>query len=341
MTEPLLSLRSVEVRLGRRRVGRSSGPRTILTGVDLDIAPGEIVGVIGETGSGKTTLARTVLGAVRPAAGSITFDGRDLVGLSKRELRSFRRSGALQLILQDPLRSLDPDFTVEAIVSEGLTIRGGVSASERHERVARTLRLVGLDPEIAARHPSEISGGQRQRVSIARSLIVEPRLLICDEPVSALDASTRNYLLSILADVRRELGVALLVISHDLASLAALADRIAVLFQGRIVEDGPIEEVFNRPQHPYTALLLSSAPEISRGWSTFGVSRSALRRPALQVLADEEQGCAYANRCPFVDEACRTAQPPLVAGTPDHRVACVHSTTWQERAMNGLVGASK
>jgi oligopeptide/dipeptide ABC transporter ATP-binding protein len=341
MAGPLLSLQSVEVRLGRRRAGRSSGPRTILSGIDLDIAPGEIIGVIGETGSGKTTLARTVLGAIHPVAGSISFDGRDLVGLSKRELRSFRRSGALQLILQDPLRSLDPDFTVEAIVSEGLTIRGGVGASERHERVARTLRLVGLDPEIAARRPSEISGGQRQRVSIARSLIVEPRLLICDEPVSALDASTRNYLLSILADVRRELGVALLVISHDLASLAALADRIAVLFQGRIVEDGPIEEVFNRPQHPYTALLLSSAPEISRGWSTFGVSRSALRRPALQVLANEEQGCAYANRCPFADEACRTAQPPLVADTPDHRVACVHSTTWQERAASGLVGMSR
>jgi len=140
---------------------------------------------------------------------------------------------------------------------------------------------------------------------------------------------------------RKELGVALLVISHDLASLAALADRIAVLFQGRIVEDGPIEEVFNRPQHPYTALLLSSAPEISRGWSTFEVPRSALRRPTLQVLADEKHGCAYANRCPFADEQCRTAQPPLVTDTPDHRVACVHSTTWQERALSGLVGAPK
>jgi oligopeptide/dipeptide ABC transporter ATP-binding protein len=337
VSEPLLSVKGLDVRLGKRRVGHRGGPRTILSGVDFEIAPGEIVGVIGETGSGKTTLARTILGTLRPTAGSITFEGRDLVGLSKSELRDFRRSGALQLILHDPLRSLDPDFTVEQIVGEGLALRGHRASAQIRQRVEATLSLVGLDPELASRRPGEISGGQRQRVSIARSLIVEPKLLICDEPVSALDASTRNYLLSIFAQVRAELGVALLVISHDLSSLAGLADRISVLFQGRIVEDGPLDEVFNRPRHPYTGLLLASAPEISRGWSSFGGSRAVLRRPALQVLDDEQGGCAYAARCPFADAPCRVSEPHLLEAGPGHHVACVHESTWQEN----LVGAGR
>jgi oligopeptide/dipeptide ABC transporter ATP-binding protein len=337
VTESLLQIEGLEVRLGERHLGHRGGPRTILSGVNFEIAPGEIVGVIGETGSGKTTLARTILGTLAPASGSIRFDGRDLVGLSKSERREFRRSGALQLILQDPLRSLDPDFTVDRIVGEGLALRSHGGTARTRDSVARALKLVGLDPEIASRHPNEISGGQRQRVSIARSLIVEPKLLICDEPVSALDASTRNYLLSIFAQVRSELGVALLVISHDLSSLAGLADRIAVLFQGRIVEDGPLEEVFNRPRHPYTGLLLASAPEISRSWSSFSGSRAALRKPALRILDDEEGGCVYAARCPFADAACRISQPETLEAGPGHHVACVHATTWQEN----LVGSAR
>jgi oligopeptide/dipeptide ABC transporter ATP-binding protein len=333
VSEPLLRIEGLDVRLGRRHLGHRGGPRKILSGIDFEMAAGEIVGVIGETGSGKTTLARTILGTLPPAAGSIRFQGRDLVGISKSERREFRRSGALQLILQDPLRSLDPDYTVEQIVGEGLALRGDRRTALTRDTVARTLKLVGLDPEIASRHPGEISGGQRQRVSIARSLIVEPNLLICDEPVSALDASTRNYLLSIFAQVRAELGVALLVISHDLSSLAGLADRIAVLFKGRIVEDGPLEEVFNRPRHPYTGLLLASAPEISRSWSSFSGSRASLRQPALRVLDDEPEGCIYAARCPFADAACDVDQPQLVQAGPAHHVACVHATTWQERVL--------
>jgi oligopeptide/dipeptide ABC transporter ATP-binding protein len=336
MTEPLLQVDGLDVRLGTRHLGHKGGPRKILSGIDFEIAPGEIVGVIGETGSGKTTLARTILGTLTPSAGAIRFEGRDLVGLSKSARREFRRSGALQLILQDPLRSLDPDFTVEQIVGEGLSLRGHSGIAPIRDSVARTLKLVGLDAEIASRHPSEISGGQRQRVSIARSLIVEPKLLICDEPVSALDASTRNYLLSIFAQVRSELGVALLVISHDLSSLAGLADRIAVLFKGRIVEDGPLEEVFNRPRHPYTGLLLASAPEISRSWSSFSGSRAALRQPALRVLDDDGRGCIYAPRCPFADAACHLEQPQLLKTGPAHHVACIHAATWQE----SLVGSA-
>jgi oligopeptide/dipeptide ABC transporter ATP-binding protein len=336
VSEPLLQIEGLDVRLGKRRLRHRGGPRKILSGVDFEIRPSEIVGVIGETGSGKTTLARTILGTLPPATGSICFEGRNLVGLSKSERREFRRSGALQLILQDPLRSLDPDFTVEQIVGEGLSLRGHRRSAPARDRVTRTLKLVGLDPEIADRRPGEISGGQRQRVSIARSLIVEPKLLICDEPVSALDASTRNYLLSTFAQVRAELGVALLVISHDLSSLAGLADRIVVLFKGRIVEDGPREEVFNRPRHPYTALLLASAPEISRSWSSFSGSRTALRRPALRILDDEQTGCSYASRCPFADTACHLDPPKLQEIGSAHAVACLHATNWQ----GNLVGTA-
>jgi ABC-type glutathione transport system ATPase component len=231
------------------------GDREVLRGVDLAVAPGEIVGVIGETGSGKTTLARAVAGLVKPSGGAIRFDGRPLP--RGRRLRAFRRAGHLQLVFQDPLRSLDPAMRVRDILTEGLAIRGRVEPGLAEE----ALRRVELDPELAGRVPRDLSGGQRQRVSIARALITRPRLVLLDEPVSALDASTRGAVLAMLAGLR---GPALVVISHDLTSLAGVADRVVVLYDGEVVEQGPTSRVLHEPAHEYTRLLIAAAPAAVR-----------------------------------------------------------------------------
>jgi ABC-type glutathione transport system ATPase component len=242
----LLEVEGLRVRLGAREV---------LRGVELSVAPGEIVGVIGETGSGKTTLARTIAGLARPSGGTIRFDGHPFP--HGRRLRAFRRAGQLQLVFQDPLRSLDPAQRVEDIVAEGLRIRGGMDAGELRERAEAALRQVELDVELLGRIPRDLSGGQRQRVSIARALITQPRLVLLDEPVSSLDAGTRGAVLAMLAGLR---GPALVIVSHDLTSLAGVADRVVVLYDGEVVEQGPTEQLLSAPAHEYTRLLIAAAP---------------------------------------------------------------------------------
>jgi ABC-type glutathione transport system ATPase component len=227
------------------------GDREVLHGVDLAVAPGEVVGVIGETGSGKTTLARAIAGLVRPSGGTIRFDSRELP--HGRALRAFRRAGHLQLVFQDPLRSLDPAMRVRDIVTEGLAIRGRVEPGLAEE----AMRQVELDPELLGRVPRDLSGGQRQRVSIARALITRPRLLLLDEPVSALDAGTRGAVLSMLGSLR---GPARVIVSHDLTSLAGVAERVVVLYDGEVVEQGPTARVLREPEHEYTRLLIAAAP---------------------------------------------------------------------------------
>jgi ABC-type glutathione transport system ATPase component len=271
---PLLQVEGVDVVLGRGwRASR------VLSGVNLNVWPGDIVGLVGETGSGKTTLARTVVGLVRPRGGRVVFDGTEVSRLRGAALRRERRTGHVQLVFQDPLRSLDPDLTVADIVGEGLKIRGGLTAREIDDRVVAALAKVGLDGALRHRQPGQISGGQRQRVSIARALAAEPKLLLCDEPVSALDASNRNYILRLLAELRDSLGLPIVIISHDLSSLAGIADRVVVLYRGRIVEDGPVSRVFAQPEHPYTQLLLSSAPRVDekRDDTTRAQQRKAAR----------------------------------------------------------------
>ena len=320
----VLAVRSVDVVLGRgRRAAR------ILAGVDLDIRAGEIVGVVGETGSGKTTLARAIAGLVPVRSGRVTFEGRPVSELKGRALRSHRRTGRLQLVFQDPLRALDPDRTVAESVGEGLELRGETRAAI-DEKVRSSLRRVGLDESLLERTPGRLSGGQRQRVSIARAIATDPALLLCDEPVSALDASSRNQILRLLEELRSSLGLAIVVISHDLSSLAGIADRVVVLFHGRVVEDGPIGEVFARPRHPYTALLLASAPSVEGG-RTFTAHQ--LRRGPEAASTDPagSGGCGYAARCPFAVAACSTA-PELVALSPDgaqtRYVACHRHDEW-------------
>jgi ABC-type glutathione transport system ATPase component len=236
----------------------------VLSDVDLTVRRGEILGIIGETGSGKTTLARAIVGLVPARSGRICFEGAELSALRGRRLRDFRRGGRLQFAFQDPLRALDPELAVAAIVGEPLTIAGTVDRAERAARVAEALRAVGLDAALTERLPGQLSGGQRQRVLLARALVTRPALLIADEPVSALDAANRNHVLRLLADLRDASGTTVAVISHDLHSLAGIADRVAVLHQGRIAEHGPVREVLDRPQHPYTIRLVAAAPRLRR-----------------------------------------------------------------------------
>ena len=325
---PLLEVADIDVVLGR-------GWRAnhVLSGVNLKVWPGEIVGLVGETGSGKTTLARTVVGLVRPRGGRVLFDGTEISRLRGAARRRERRTGHIQLVFQDPLRSLDPDLTVGDIVGEGPKIRGGRAAAEITARVEDALAKVGLSATLGSRQPGQVSGGQRQRISIARALAADPRLLLCDEPVSALDASNRNYILRLLAGLRDRLGLTIVIISHDLSSLAGIADRVVVLYRGRIVEDGPVEQVFTRPRHPYTALLMASAPSVKH-------DRELVVHQLRRTTADPEPpsaagACVFAARCPFAVAAC-AVQPPLelVADQADEHwsAACHRYQEWPDLA---------
>ena len=322
-----LSVRGLSVDYGSHRV---------LDDVSLRAEPGEIVGVIGETGSGKTTLARAIVGLVPATSGQVQVGEVEVTGLSGRARRSHRRSGAVHYVFQDPLRSLDPDLTVGEIVREPLAVAGRFSRAEQQDRVIGALHRVGLPAELADRVPAEISGGQRQRVSIARAVVGEPKLLICDEPVSALDASNRNHVLRLIDELRRDLSMAILLISHDLSSLAGIADRVVVLYRGRVVEEGPIAQVFTQPQHPYTALLIASAPSVRREHRLLPAQlRTAIPAPARPAAA-----CVFADRCRFADAACDiqpalqppfhpAPQPAIEPVTAVRSVAC-HHPAWRE-----------
>lgn len=249
---PVLAVEGLEVRYGR---GRSA-----LRDVSLSVAPGETVGVIGETGSGKSTLARAVLGLVRASAGSIRVGGEEVTGYGNRRWRALRRRGIVQYVFQDPLRSLDPDLTIEDSLIEPLLIQG-VERTEAVDRARAFLDRVHLPAELLGRLPGELSGGQRQRVAVARALVTEPALVILDEPVSALDSANRVQVLEILKELRAA-GTSLVFISHDLGSIAGTADRIAVLYRGELVEVGAARDVINHPRHVYTRLLVGSAPTL-------------------------------------------------------------------------------
>jgi ABC-type glutathione transport system ATPase component len=251
----VLQINDLDVYYGTRRRRRQA-----LDGVSLQVSRGETVGLIGETGSGKSTLARSVLGLVPAAAGQIRIDGDEVTGYSRRQWRALRRRGVVQYVFQDPLRSLDPDVTIEASLIEPLLIQG-VNRSAAVGRVRPLLERVHLDAELLARLPGELSGGQRQRVAVARALVTEPELIILDEPVSALDSATRVDVLGIFKGLRAA-GVALIFISHDLGSVAGVADRVAVMYQGQLVETGSTRQVITEPHHVYTRLLIGSVPTL-------------------------------------------------------------------------------
>jgi len=300
----ILSVRDLMVRFGQVRA---------VDGVDLDLDAGEIVALVGESGCGKTTLARSLLGLVAPTRGQINFDGQPL---DYRRLKPFRRQ--VQLILQDPLGALNPRHTVYDAVAEGIRIHR-VPGNEE-ERVADALSRAGLRPaeRFFLRYPHELSGGQRQRVVIAGALVLSPRVLVADEPVSSLDASVRGEILGLLLRLRAELGLSVLVVTHDLGLAWNIADRVAVMYLGRIVECGPTAEVLNAPRHPYTQALLSVVPDVGR--------------TRQQVLAGEPpdpanipSGCRFHPRCPVVMPACATAVLPVLDLQAPHQSACLRT----------------
>ena len=304
---------------------RSGRIARALDGADLVVRAGEVVALVGESGSGKTTLARTLVGLTRPVAGEIRWQGQPL-GRSSRALKALRRH--VQLVLQDPLGALNPRHTVYESVAEGLRIHKLVSRSgpTETERVAAAMSAAGLRPPEALflRYPHELSGGQRQRVLIAGALALEPRLLIADEPVSSLDASIRGEILALLLKLRDELGLGVLVVTHDLGLAWNIADRIAVMYLGRVVEAGPTEEVLTAPQHPYTQALLSVVPEME------GLEPIVLRGE-IPDPTRIPQGCRFHPRCPAlasgeasaVADLCRGTPLPVLPSDPDgHRCAC-------------------
>jgi oligopeptide/dipeptide ABC transporter ATP-binding protein len=286
------------------------GALRAVDGVDLDLARGELLGLVGESGSGKSSLVRTLAGLVRAEAGSARFEGVELAALGRRAWRPLRRR--IQLVFQDPGTSLDPRLRVGASVAEPLAIHRALPRTERPARVAALLQQVGLDPAFAARRPHELSGGERQRVGIARALALEPDLLLLDEPVSALDVSVQAQVLNLLAELRAARGFAAILVAHQLGVVRHLADRVAVLFAGRLAEDAPTDALFAAPLHPYTRALLAAAPRPRPG----APPAPGRAGPAAGT------GCAFRLRCPLADLRCEREEPVSVELVPGHRVAC-------------------
>jgi oligopeptide/dipeptide ABC transporter ATP-binding protein len=289
-------------------------------GVSLDLGPAATLGIVGESGSGKSTLARCVLQLERPSSGTVRFDGHELTSLEGRALRGMRRW--LQLVFQDPAASLNPRLRVGATVAEPIRLhRLRPHASAVRARVEELFGSVGLGPEHVERYPHQLSGGQQQRVAIARALACEPRLIALDEPTSALDVSVQSALLALLRELQGQLGIAYLFISHDLAVVSAMAQRVIVMYLGHVVEEGPTSELLARPRHPYTQALVAAVPR-DVPWAP---SARLLLAGEPGSMLDAPRGCRFAPRCPWAVARCRTEPQPLRPIGTGHRVACWRS----------------
>ncbi|MCJ8139040.1 ABC transporter ATP-binding protein [Falsirhodobacter halotolerans] len=291
------------------------GRMQVLRDVSLTVAPGEVLGLVGESGSGKSTIGKAVLRLIDSDSAGMTFDGHDLTRISSADLRRLRKD--MQIIFQDPYASLDPRKTIRATLAEALDTHRLHMGDARQARLEALMRMVGLNPDFLDRYPHEFSGGQRQRIGIARALAVEPKFIVCDEAVSALDVSIQAQVLNLLADLRQSQGISLLFISHDLSVVRYISDRIMVLYLGRVMEVGPADAVHFAPQHPYTAALVSAEPSLARSSSRIrleGEIPSPLTPPS---------GCVFRTRCPFAIPACGAGVPELRPAGDGRLKACI------------------
>jgi peptide/nickel transport system ATP-binding protein len=298
------------------RTRYAAGGRTFyaVDGVSLDVAPGETVGLVGESGCGKSTLGKTILRLLTPAEGSIRLLGQEIAGLGQAALLPHRKR--MQMVFQDPYGSLNPRQTVGTLLETPLKVHGVAAAAERRQRVRDMVVRVGLSDEALQRYPHEFSGGQRQRIGIARALILRPDLVICDEPVSALDLSIQAQILNLLADLKRDLGLSYLFISHDLAVVRYFADRVLVMYLGRIVESADYATLWRSPLHPYTQALLSAVPHLD---PDRGRAPVAVKGEAREAASG---GCRFRTRCPLAVDRCAVDDPMLRPVTDNHAVAC-------------------
>ena len=287
-------------------------------GISFDIRKGETLGLVGESGCGKSTTGRTILQLQKPDSGSVLFDGKELTGLQGKELRAVRKD--VQMIFQDPYASLNPRMTVAQIIEEPMVIHQNYRGEARKERVKELLRMVGLNPAFADRYPREFSGGQRQRIGIARALAPEPKLIVCDEPISALDVSVQAQVVNLLEDLQREIGLTYLFIAHDLSMVRHISDRIAVMYLGVIVELADRNELYKDPAHPYTQALLSAVPfpdpEIEEN------RRRIILDGDVPSPVDPPDGCRFRTRCRFAEEICSGKRPDFREISPGHFAAC-------------------
>lgn len=285
-------------------------------GVSFDVYKGEILGLVGESGCGKTTISRSILGLTEPTSGSILFEGKELMGMKKKELRKLRSD--MQIVFQDPYSSLSPRMTIANTISEPMEIQKKGNRQERRARVDELLEIVGLEKRFADRYPHEFSGGQRQRIGIARVLAADPKFMICDEPVSALDVSVRSQILNLLLELKKDFGLTMLFISHDLSVVEYICDRIVVMYLGKVMEIAKRDDLYRNPTHPYTQALLSAIP----------IADPKVKRNRILLEGDTPspvdppEGCRFCTRCSKAQEICKKQTPKLKEIEEGHLVAC-------------------
>lgn len=297
-------------------LNRVTGHVKAVDDVSFSVKQGETLGIVGESGCGKSTTGRTVLRLLEPSAGQVLFEGTDLAKLSREDMRKKRKN--IQMVFQDPYASLNPRLTVNEIIAEPLSAHGLGDSSQIKQKVKEILEVCGLTAEHGRRYPHEFSGGQRQRIGIARSLVLQPKLIIADEPVSALDVSIQSQILNLLQDLQDQFGLTYMFISHDLSVVRHISNRVGVMYLGRMVELGAAEDLYANPHHPYTQALLSAVP----------VANPLTKRERIILQGDvpspanPPKGCAFAPRCPKVMEICKTVRPEMIEVAPDYQVAC-------------------